>query len=148
MQTSCIWMESTIVEVLSLPQFLFCLHIGNRLSCFVILDDPGCSIQGFFGSENILWKKSINFSCWKIWENFQSYKWISDEQKMFGAVDVGSLRKTRLINIYSFWQCHFLILERKRCLYNPLFSDCTINYFELLWPWIFLFYLNRGKIQG
>lgn len=73
-----------------------------------------------------------------------SYKWIRDDQKMFRPVDVGGLRKTRLINVDSLRQSHFLVgdglCNSNFWLSNLVFSllveyflnSSTLNFYEPL----------------
>lgn len=49
-------MESAVVEMFSLPQLILGLDVGNGLSSFVVLDDPGGSVQRFFAGEDVLWR--------------------------------------------------------------------------------------------
>lgn len=52
-----IWMEGGIVKILGAPQLILSLHIGDWQAGFVILDNPGGTIQRLFAGENILTKK-------------------------------------------------------------------------------------------
>lgn len=96
-------MEGTVVQMLRLPQLVLALDIGNGLSGFVVLDDPGRPVQRLLAGEHILRRNLRKNQYQRMVEEAKSYKWIRNDQKVLGAIGVSGLRVSRLINVDSLW---------------------------------------------